>query len=230
MAFRYSGTGWRVAHSIKTFGDQIMDLRGHTNSYTVDGTLGNVEHSNRVSDHNPDDDGIVRALDFFEHVPGFVDEIAEALRTSKDPRLKYFIHDTRMFASYALPGKPAWEWREYIGANAHITHGHLSVVATNVADQTQEWELNVMTPAQEAKLDAVLAAVNSTPGAVLAAEFGGQIGSSKRKSLSLHILEIKSLIGVLDSEGVSEAELNEAADRIIALVPDEVLVRLKAKL
>jgi hypothetical protein len=87
-----------------------------------------------------------------------------------------------------------------------------------------------MTPAQEAKLDAVLAAVNGTPGAVLGAEFGGPIGSSKRKSLALHILNIATLVGALDSEGVSEAELNAAADRIIALVPNDVLARLKEKL
>jgi hypothetical protein len=149
MGFRYSGKGWRVAGSLRTFGDQIMDARGHTNSYVVDGTLGNLEHSNRTSDHNPDENGIVRALDFFEHEVRFVDEIGEALRTSKDPRLKYFIHDTRMFSSYPTSQFPAWTWRPYTGVNGHETHGHLSVVATNVADQTHEWELNMALTAYE---------------------------------------------------------------------------------
>jgi hypothetical protein len=42
--------------------------------------------------------------------------------------------------------------------------------------------------------------------------------------------DIKALIGGIDSEGVSEAELDAVADRIIAAVPNAVLARLKAKL
>lgn len=141
MAFRYSGAGWRVAGSIKTFGDQIMAMRGHTNSYLVDGTLGDLAHSNRVSDHNPDDEGIVRALDFYEDKPDIVDQVAEALRLGRDPRLKYFIHDTRMFSSYPTSSVPAWTWRPYSGINGHINHGHLSVVADDRAEQTHAWPM-----------------------------------------------------------------------------------------
>jgi hypothetical protein len=134
MAFRYSGEGWRVAHAIRTFGEQIMALRGHTDSYPVDGTLGDLAHSSRVSDHNPDENGIVRALDFYEHKLGFVDEVFEAMRLARDPRVKYAIHDKRMFASYDAAGGPAWQWREYTGANGHVTHGHLSVLPTGDND------------------------------------------------------------------------------------------------
>jgi hypothetical protein len=134
MAFRYSGEGWRVAHAIRTFGDQIMELRGHTDSYPVDGTLGDLAHSNRVSDHNPDANGIVRALDFYEHKLGFVDGVFETMRLARDPRVKYAIHDKRMFASYDAVGGPAWQWREYTGANGHVTHGHLSVLPTGDND------------------------------------------------------------------------------------------------
>lgn len=141
MAFRYSGSGWRVAGSIQTFGNQIMGLRGYTWSHTVDGTLGDTAHSNRVSDHNPDPNGIVRALDFFEHEPDFVDGVFEAMRLARDPRLKYAIHDNRMFASYSNSNGPAWEWREYNGVNGHETHGHLSVVAEPTADETHPWDL-----------------------------------------------------------------------------------------
>jgi hypothetical protein len=141
MAFRYSGSGWRVAGSVRVFGDQIMTIRGHTDSYPVDGTLGDTAHSNRTSDHNPDSAGVVRALDFFEHEAGFVDAVAEALRLGRDPRLKYFIHDRRMFASYQSIYGPPWEWREYTGDAGHRDHGHLSVVATNIADGTAPWQL-----------------------------------------------------------------------------------------
>ena len=140
--FRYSGTGWRVAGSIETFGNQIMALRGNTDSYPTDGTLGDLAHSNRVSDHNPDPLGVVRAIDFHESSPGFVDEVAEQLRASKDPRLKYFIHDVRMFSSYATASRPAWAWGIYTGMNGHVNHGHLSVVSTTVAEGVQLWDID----------------------------------------------------------------------------------------
>jgi hypothetical protein len=136
--FRYQGNGWRVAESIEVFGNQIMQIRGTTASFPSDGTLGDADHQNRVSDHNPDDDGIVRAIDFHESSPGFVDQIAEQLRASRDARIKYFIHDDRMFSSY---GSRAWEWRPYGGVNGHETHGHLSVVASSIADSTAPWAL-----------------------------------------------------------------------------------------
>lgn len=145
MAFRYQGSGWRVAHSLRTFGDQIMALRGHTNSYTVDGTLGDADHSNRVSDHNPDPNGIVRALDFYEWEPGRVDEVFERIQLAKDPRTKYVIHADRMFSSYPTSTYPAWTWRPYNGINGHENHGHLSVVADSRADQTHPWPM----PGQE---------------------------------------------------------------------------------
>lgn len=143
--FRYlgisDGVTWKVAPSIRTFGEQIMELRGTTKSYPTDGTLGDAAHSNRVSDHNPDEDGVVRAIDIHEVVAGQVDEVAEALRVSRDLRLKYFIHDDRMFSSYASGGIPAWTWRPYTGVNGHETHGHLSVVSGSIANSTAPWQI-----------------------------------------------------------------------------------------
>lgn len=232
MPFRYFGTGWRVAHSIKTFGDHITELRGHAVSYLVDGTLGNLEHSNRTSDHNPDENGIVRALDFFEHKPGFVDEIAEALRASKDERLKYFIHSGEMFASYTLPGKPAWEWREYTGPNAHKDHGHLSVVATAIADQDHEWEVDMSSPKDWTEADKKIVA-DIVFGNSVAAQFGGLEGSPNRKPLTVHILDIKSALGAIDLEGISEAELDERVAALADMIhaqPETFITKLKAAL
>lgn len=143
--FRYlgvDGTTWRVAASLRIFGGQITELRGTTKTYPTDGTLGDTAHSNRVSDHNPDDDDVVRALDFHEVVAGQVDAVAEELRASRDPRLKYFIHGGRIFKSYVdSAGRPAWQWQTYTGPNDHGTHGHLSVVADSRAEQTHPWQI-----------------------------------------------------------------------------------------
>jgi hypothetical protein len=97
---------------------------------------------------------------------------------------------------------------------------------------------DTMTPAQEAKLDAVLAAVNGVPKAVLGTEWTEE-GISPTGKISVlsavvkgykNSVAIRDLVGALDAEGVTEAELDAVADRIIASVPDEVLARLKAKL
>lgn len=139
--FRYKGAGWRVAKSIETFGNQIMILRGTTQTYPKDGTLGDAAHSNRLSDHNPDVDGIVRAIDVDENFNGFIDLVATRLRRGRDARLKYFIHDNRMFSSYSTAARAAWEWGEYTGPNGHNDHGHLSVVATTAADSSKPWDI-----------------------------------------------------------------------------------------
>lgn len=71
---------------------------------------------------------------------------------------------------------------------------------------------------------------DETGEAVLGALFGGQVGSSKRKTLAEHVLDIKATVGAIDMGDVSEAELEEQADRIIAAVPAAVLAKLKEKL
>jgi hypothetical protein len=139
--FRYQGNGWRVAESLEIFGNQIMEIRGTTASFPTDGTIGDSAHQGRVSDHNPDSSGVVRALDFHESSPGFVDQIAEQLRAARDPRLKYFIHDDRMFSSYSTSSRRAWEWGPYGGPNPHSSHGHLSVVAGAIAESTKPWQI-----------------------------------------------------------------------------------------
>ena len=87
--------------------------------------------------------GVVYAIDFTER-PGFsVDEVLEAIRVSRDIRLKYAIHDRRMFSSYASGNAPAWMWRTYTGSNGHIEHGHVSVWHDARATLTTEWQIGV---------------------------------------------------------------------------------------
>ena len=140
MAWRYQGrissgpyTGlWRVGLSIETIGKQVDALwpgRGKAS----DGTLGNTAHQNRRSDHNPNilDAGfkVVTAIDITDHDASGADMAvcAEAIRVAQDARVKYCIHNRRMFASYTKPHRAAWEWGPYTGSNAHLSHMHLSV-------------------------------------------------------------------------------------------------------
>jgi len=114
-----------------------------------DGWIGDTSHAARKSDHNPDWDagGVVRAYDLDEDLDGNgLDHgaelmfVAEHLRVTRDPRVKYVIYEGRMFASYDSVNGPAWKWRPYAGANAHRKHVHVSVLPTRTGEtDTRPW-------------------------------------------------------------------------------------------
>lgn len=140
-----------------------------------DGSIGDRAHAARKSDHNPAPDGkggrVVRALDITDDDGNLVadavwdaddfdiDGFFEQLRRRRDPRIKYVISDGRMFSSYASGSTPPWTWRHYPGDNPHDRHGHISILP-GAENDLRSWfapQEDVMTPAQEAKLDRVIA-------------------------------------------------------------------------
>lgn len=140
---------WRVAKSLLTLRDQINDLAPNR-SKTSDGAVGDAAHASRASDHNPwitdGTMGVVTALDITHDPANGVDagKLAEALRASGDPRIKYIISNKRI----AGPGQP---WRAYTGANPHTRHFHVSVKATQADyDSEQPWDIGELMPDLEA--------------------------------------------------------------------------------
>lgn len=133
---------WRAAKSITKLREQI-DTAYPNRSMLSDGILGDPSHSSRSSDHNPDQNGIVRAIDITHDPKNGVDcdDITESLVASKDARLKYLIWDRKIVSGSVGPSP--WVWRPYTGSNPHDKHFHLSVVATNQADSTREWEIGM---------------------------------------------------------------------------------------
>ena len=107
---------WRVAKSLLTLRTQV-DAMAPSRSKAADGTIGETAHSARKSDHNPNANNVVTAMDITHDPAHGVDAgaLAEMLRLSKDPRIKYVISNRRIFSSQQTP----WQWREYTGANAH---------------------------------------------------------------------------------------------------------------
>jgi hypothetical protein len=139
------GKGWRLAKSLGRFTEQLNALAPRRTK-THDGTIGDARHRGlgNKTDHNPNRDGVVTAGDYTHDPSRGADmhKIAEALRKAQDPRLKYVIFSGRMFSSYPARGVPAWAWREYDGANKHLLHMHLSVVAdTALYDDARDWML-----------------------------------------------------------------------------------------
>ena len=77
---------WRLAKSLDRLRKQVNEVVP-LRSKTDDGTIGDEAHSARESDHNPDDDGVVKAMDL-THDPlhGFDSyKFADALKASNDP-------------------------------------------------------------------------------------------------------------------------------------------------
>jgi len=93
-----------------------------------DGWIGDTAHNARKSDHNPDKNGWVRAIDIdSDLVKGSFKEswlLAEQIKTialKGDKRISYVIHQHRI----ASP-RQNWAWRVYKGANPHVSHIHIS--------------------------------------------------------------------------------------------------------
>ena len=104
---------------------------------TSDGWIGDTRHQARPSDHNPDAEGIVRAIDidrdlFGKAKPDLMPDLADQLRLCAkrgDKRISYIIFDGRIASS-----KKAWAWRTYTGINKHNHHCHISFTKKGDAD------------------------------------------------------------------------------------------------
>lgn len=135
----------RSAHSLAILLAQLNAYAPYR-SKVSDGGIGDQAHSARTSDHNPDTRGVYHARDFTDDPRGGLDalKLREALRLSRDPRIKYVISEGEMFSSYAKGGTPAWTWRPYNGPNRHFKHVHVSVWSRN-GDDTRPWVLHGVT-------------------------------------------------------------------------------------
>ena len=114
---------WTLHPSLVKLREQI-NAKCPNRSKASDGAIGDTAHSSRKSDHNPNEHGVVCAIDI-THDPknGFNAAVfAETLRLGQDCRLKYVIFNSRIFSSTVQP----WVWRNYKGA-PHDHHVHVSV-------------------------------------------------------------------------------------------------------
>ncbi|TKG63093.1 glycoside hydrolase family 25 protein [Prauserella endophytica] len=136
---------WRVARSLLKLRDQI-NARYPNRNKASDGTIGDADHQNRNSDHNPwYGPGIVTAMDI-THDPAKgvdIDRLTDELQASRDSRIKYVIANNLIMSGAGGPSP--WVWRRYAGPNPHTQHFHLSVVAAPACDDTRPWNLPSLT-------------------------------------------------------------------------------------
>lgn len=126
-----------------------INARWPSRDKTSDGWIGDAAHSARESDHNPDDNGMVHAIDVDKD--GI--EVAVVLAaTIGDPRVNYVIHD-RVIYSRVRNFRPV----PYTGSNPHTKHIHISILYTAQAEQgSARWLEDEMTPADFDKIRAIV--------------------------------------------------------------------------
>lgn len=113
-----------------------------------DGSIGDSKHSSRTSDHNPDKNGWVRAIDVDEDVwghdgqdPAFANRLVRQLLAiaKTDKRLKYIIFEGHI---WSVTNK--WAKQTYTGSNPHNHHIHISFTEAGDKDDSGfglYWEL-----------------------------------------------------------------------------------------
>lgn len=127
---------WRLAGSLDTLRSQINAMAPNRNKAS-DGTIGDSAHAAVQSDHNPDANGVVKAMDVTHDPANGADmqAISDQIIASNDPRMWYIIFNRRI-----------WEagvgWVPYYGSNPHDKHAHFNTVHTqSLYDNTSQWQI-----------------------------------------------------------------------------------------
>ncbi len=156
---------WRSAESLVVLGRQI-DGGWPTRAKAVDGTIASKQHSsaNPTSDHEPrimdGGKGVVLAMDITHDPRSGADmaKVTEALRLSRDRRIKYVIFNHRIFSEYSHAGFGPFVWRPYFGSSPHEDHTHVSTLSSKTLyDDRTSWAIAVgrslVTPADDDRDD-----------------------------------------------------------------------------
>lgn len=126
--FRRAPARPRLARSLRHLAREV-DERWPDRPTASDGWIGDDPHSQRVSDHNPDSDGIVHALDVTCRGATAGAIIGAALA---HPSTHYVIHAGSIW-SRRLDFSP----RPYTGPDPHSTHVHVSIRHSNRAERSR---------------------------------------------------------------------------------------------
>lgn len=109
----------------------------------ADGWIGDVNHQGKVSDHNPDSEGRVLAIDIDSTGPwpaGFtldtyVNYIIEECQNGAEYRIEYIIRNRKIYER-----KHGYQPRDYTGNDPHTNHAHFSARHDHTGqNDTGEW-------------------------------------------------------------------------------------------
>lgn len=114
---------WRLANSLVGLRNEVNTLAPNR-SKVSDGTIGDPSHASRCSRHNPNNFGVVCALDLTnDPVNGCpIHEIARQVAKVPHPELTYIISNGQIASR-----SDGFRWRAYLGVNPHTKHAHFAV-------------------------------------------------------------------------------------------------------
>ena len=110
--------GWKLAPALAKLIAETNE-KWPNRSKASDGTIGDAAHQKRKSEHNPDENGIVRAADIT--LVG-VDKAEFLDAVIGDPRVHYVIHENKIYSRTYN-----WVAKRYKGANRHMEYAHVSL-------------------------------------------------------------------------------------------------------
>lgn len=106
-----------------------VDARWPDRSKTSDGWVGDAAHAARVSDHNPDAEGVVHALDI---TTAGIEPLVLVVAATHHPATHYVI-----FRGHIWSVVHGWKPQPYSGPDPHRSHVHVSIVHTHRAEHSR---------------------------------------------------------------------------------------------
>lgn len=215
----YTGP-WRTVNSLQKLRTQC-NTAWPNRSKASDGTIADDSHST-TSDHYPHlvstlgSTPVVTAFDLTQDPAHGCDcaSVTEAIRLSRDGRVKYVIWDHRMYSSYSSSGYAAWTWRPYTGSNdPHTNHMHISVLDALSADDSRPWSIGVDTMGLTPEEYAEIVKGNLTPNNVMHFRLRGLCDG---KDPSLQVYYDKGWTEIVGNKQIAES-LTTVADDVTAI-------------
>lgn len=124
---------WTTAPAIKALQRTLDQARPGRRDRYPDGTIGDADHSARDSDHNPDVDRMVCAVDVHDSDQLDDGDLYASIKMAgaRNP-VKYAINAGRIWS-------PDRGERRYTGINAHADHCHISVTQAGKRQPADWW-------------------------------------------------------------------------------------------
>ena len=124
-------SNWHLAPSLRLLRSEI-NTRWPNRDKSTDGSVGDLSHAARASDHNPNSRGSVNAIDVDKDG---IDPMGLVALAIKDSRVNYVIYNRQIWQR-----KYGFKPRPYSGINAHTKHIHVSIIQSVAAEQnTDPW-------------------------------------------------------------------------------------------
>jgi len=130
---------WRLARALEELRGEV-NARWPNRDRSSDGSVGDLSHQARKSDHNPNAAGVVRAIDVdADGIPAaWLADHVRARGAAGDGRLSpggYVIFNRRIASDVG-----GWSWRAYTGTNPHQAHVHVSATSSASGyDDSGDW-------------------------------------------------------------------------------------------